>query len=271
MWPHKLVIFHFGTVAPSNHIRDITSQAHTFSAVNLPQLKRCYHPLKRSTLHNDYRSRVSNPPFRPVAEDMDKSPLNKLPAELRNRIYELALHESVGIHIDIWTGAPAAATRIIAAGTSLALTKVCRQVSAETKTVFLAVNTFVIHTYYVDSLEYLLADGTPDTKDTVSGTVEWLLTSGRLIVQHAGEVTIHLGQLESDWNGWKASYAWDCAIGDMLNREGEILKLRAFRVGLFIYSDEDDYDCEESEAGGYMPSTATFVVGRRLAEASENP
>lgn len=79
---------------------------------------------------------------------MDASPLNKLPAELRNNIYELALHNPGGIDIDVMF-----ANKIITAQASqqlLALTETCKQIRQESLPLFYATNTFSFATSDLD-------------------------------------------------------------------------------------------------------------------------
>lgn len=78
---------------------------------------------------------------------MDESPLAKLPPELRNRIYELALRQEnpVRLHWTIWPEEKVHhmdATR--STPTILALTKTCRQIRQESNKLFYAVNRFIV-------------------------------------------------------------------------------------------------------------------------------
>lgn len=79
---------------------------------------------------------------------MDESPLNKLPGELRNQIYELALyHGRINIdttpylHHPADSHFPGAVT--FQARHALALRSVCKQLEKETTQIFYAINTFV--------------------------------------------------------------------------------------------------------------------------------
>lgn len=64
---------------------------------------------------------------------MEASPLNKLPAELRNRIYELAIHRRKDINLVANTKLRSlkATTRV-----PIALTVTCREIRKDTRSMF---------------------------------------------------------------------------------------------------------------------------------------
>lgn len=76
---------------------------------------------------------------------MDRSPLAKLPAELRNHVYELALRHPVPLKLywdpilDEFHRLEAFRPRL-----PLALTETCQQVRVECTQIFYAINTFII-------------------------------------------------------------------------------------------------------------------------------
>ncbi|KAK5117733.1 hypothetical protein LTR85_008708 [Meristemomyces frigidus] len=74
---------------------------------------------------------------------MDRSAIGRLPAELRNRIYELALFIPGGIRLDLGDEYPSMA-RELQEQQLLALTQTCRQLRAESRQIFYAGNVFVV-------------------------------------------------------------------------------------------------------------------------------
>ncbi|KAK5122088.1 hypothetical protein LTR85_004334 [Meristemomyces frigidus] len=73
---------------------------------------------------------------------MEASPLKKLPAELRNRIYEMALQHEDAIIIRT----DGAFDELSASGLPLALTATCREIRNDTLKMFYANNAFHFHT-----------------------------------------------------------------------------------------------------------------------------
>lgn len=80
------------------------------------------------------------------ANNMDKSPLNKLSAELRNQIYEFALQKFDPIEIEIIAAAPHSRRSSVHSNQDtracMALTKTCKQIHKESTGIFYSVNTF---------------------------------------------------------------------------------------------------------------------------------
>ncbi|KAK3635852.1 hypothetical protein LTR22_018987 [Elasticomyces elasticus] len=73
---------------------------------------------------------------------MDKSPLSLLPGELRNPIFELALHEPDDIVLETAQG------KLTAPANTLASARTCRQLRNETHEMFFNYNNFAMKCYY---------------------------------------------------------------------------------------------------------------------------
>ncbi|KAK4888661.1 hypothetical protein LTR27_012447 [Elasticomyces elasticus] len=73
---------------------------------------------------------------------MDKSPLSLLPPELRNLIYEIALHEPDGIVLETAQG------KLTAPANTLALARTCRRLRNETHELFFDRNDFTVNCHY---------------------------------------------------------------------------------------------------------------------------
>ncbi|KAK5725224.1 hypothetical protein LTR17_013176 [Elasticomyces elasticus] len=73
---------------------------------------------------------------------MDKSPLSLLPGELRNQIYELALHEPDDIVLETTYG------KVTAPVNTRALARTCRQLRNETHEMFFNCNDFTMKCHY---------------------------------------------------------------------------------------------------------------------------
>lgn len=89
---------------------------------------------------------------------MDHSPLSKLPAEIRNRIAELALHRDEGDGcIHVWPHGACSIKATFALGSSdrkplkrpRNLIQTCKQLRLEYRLLFFAVNNFVFHNRYI--------------------------------------------------------------------------------------------------------------------------
>lgn len=89
---------------------------------------------------------------------MDSSPLNRLPAELRNEIYELALTEPYGIVLDV-NNHPAAAkyvypktidtkTILRCPRPAISLLSTCKQIRDEARSIYFSVNKLVLFFCY---------------------------------------------------------------------------------------------------------------------------
>ncbi|KAK5115850.1 hypothetical protein LTR85_009444 [Meristemomyces frigidus] len=79
---------------------------------------------------------------------MDHSPLARLPAELRNEIYELALTQAEAV-VDIgqrweWRARGGGIYQVTSIGEALAITKTCKQIRQESASIFFSTNTFDI-------------------------------------------------------------------------------------------------------------------------------
>lgn len=91
-------------------------------------------------------------PSTAVTQRSIRSTLLCLPAEIRNRIYELVFWQSDGIHID------GAQDMVEPPENFLAITEVCRQIHAETRLLVYSVNTFFVDFHFVFWLRSLEDD-----------------------------------------------------------------------------------------------------------------
>ena len=73
---------------------------------------------------------------------MDTSSLIKLPAELRNRIYEYVLYQPQAVKVHIFTGTPTRIRKASDRERILALTAVCKQLCHECSPIFYEINKF---------------------------------------------------------------------------------------------------------------------------------
>ena len=80
---------------------------------------------------------------------MDSSPLARLPAELRELIYQYALYQRAYIRIGISSGTPHLYN--FEDPLDLSLTKTCRQLRAESLPALYAMNTFLLYTDHVQT------------------------------------------------------------------------------------------------------------------------
>ena len=119
---------------------------------------------------------------------MDASSLARLSPELRNRIYEFALFRPEGVLIPFSRSNRSYLPR--SPNAQLALTTVCREVRAETKLLFYAVNTFVLQTHASDPGIFL------DIKE--HDLRQWLNIFGPGRIQVLGGVSLHLGTFEDN-------------------------------------------------------------------------
>jgi hypothetical protein len=79
----------------------------------------------------------------------ETSPFLRLPAELRNPIYEMLLHHNHGIRIDEDWG------MVNPPSNFLAITEVCRQVHVETRILPYSINMFVVDLEFISWLRFL--------------------------------------------------------------------------------------------------------------------
>lgn len=135
---------------------------------------------------------------------MDAAPLQKLPAELRNRIYELALYCPRGIVLDPDRYRPAfwengkllyrndyddpASTHF-----TLALPATCRQLRADTHMMFYAINKFTISTKCSTRI-HSFGFGPPGSNLKLSNLKKWLAVIGAVALSHLTHVCIDLGE-----------------------------------------------------------------------------
>lgn len=101
---------------------------------------------------------------------MDDSPLKKVPAEIRNRIAELALFQEIEVKQQ------KDSTRFIRVGNSaqkhpFALAQACRQLHTETYKMFYSVADFIIHAD-VPTLSYVVEDFLASLKPEVAGEIK---------------------------------------------------------------------------------------------------
>ena len=92
---------------------------------------------------------------------MDKSPLQELPAELRNQIYELALYEREGVGVCVtpqsahigWERKGELEARLpVRLGNPLALTMTCKAIREESLGLFYSINRFTLFLNLLDEL-----------------------------------------------------------------------------------------------------------------------
>ncbi|KAK4633947.1 hypothetical protein CLAFUR0_03756 [Fulvia fulva] len=132
---------------------------------------------------------------------MDKSPLHRLPGELRNRIYRLALIQHDPVKLDS-TGM----NKFIDSGSkrnvknALDLPSTRKQVREEGLSIFFAENRFEIKTDILNGDEKHVAKAMFSTRIAIGG---WLLSLGDS-ARHIGKVTVVL----SGWVAWHHSEDW---------------------------------------------------------------
>ncbi|KAK3631379.1 hypothetical protein LTR56_016876 [Elasticomyces elasticus] len=161
---------------------------------------------------------------------MDESPLQKIPAELRNRISEMVLQEPDGVEITIagghstWRNQPQ-------------LPLVCRQLRKETLKMYFAINEFTIHTDCLEiEVKYNSAPAHPRGK-LVAAVVACLEALGHDNVREAAKFTLHLGEYDNcDDVCTNATYfdpVWG-AVADvqhgLIGRHGLVLPIRDFHL-----------------------------------------
>ncbi|KAK4546437.1 hypothetical protein LTR36_002114 [Oleoguttula mirabilis] len=119
---------------------------------------------------------------------MEASPLKKLPAELRNRIYELALYQRDAITLvaDDKTN-----TLHATAKTSIALTFTCHEVRRDTLSMFYAINKFATRTNYFWLQRGL--DANLRTTACFDQIAEWLECVGVANLKHMTHLCLQLG------------------------------------------------------------------------------
>ncbi|KAK3650690.1 hypothetical protein LTR56_006095 [Elasticomyces elasticus] len=125
---------------------------------------------------------------------MESSTLIKIPAEVRNRIYALTLHEPKGINIQP-NGVDTPANKHL-----LALTAVCRELRADTWQMFYAVNDFTFKSSYLRGFHMDDYDTGPEYEDfpapwSRSPIIGWFSKVGQENLVHAPQLIIELGEL----------------------------------------------------------------------------
>ncbi|KAK0861795.1 hypothetical protein LTS02_007553 [Friedmanniomyces endolithicus] len=129
---------------------------------------------------------------------MNNSPLAKLAPELRNRIYELALYVPGPGGIRVFITKRGARVN----NAPLALTKVCREIRADTVKMFYAVNVFTVYTKIFDDMEEDEgSDGAMDAAGVaempIDRAVNWFAKFGKTNAGMAKRVVINLGTLNA--------------------------------------------------------------------------
>ncbi|KAK5122087.1 hypothetical protein LTR85_004333 [Meristemomyces frigidus] len=119
---------------------------------------------------------------------MEASPLRRLPAELRNRIYELALYERKGI--TLFAGNEVETLHATAA-VPLALTVTCQEIRRETLSMFYAINKFGVVTNFF--MYHRLHDTDRYTKARFAQIVKWLEYIGAANTKHLTHLCVKLG------------------------------------------------------------------------------
>ncbi|KAK0854065.1 hypothetical protein LTS02_011678 [Friedmanniomyces endolithicus] len=127
---------------------------------------------------------------------MDNSPFAKLAPELRNRIYELVLYVLGRSGIKVRLGNRGAQVK----NAPLALTKVCREIRADTVKMFYAVNAFTVYTKVFDDMEEDEgSDGPMDAAGAaempIDRTWSWFAKFGEKNARMAKRIVINLGTL----------------------------------------------------------------------------
>jgi len=124
---------------------------------------------------------------------MDKSPLSKLPAELRNRIWELALASDVPLAAKWRNTESKFRPERPPASDPAALTKTCKQLRAESGQLFYTVNHFILR---VDKRGY--NQYASSFQGFIKGIEAAGAAAGAESVVGAGAVTLDLGRLSSN-------------------------------------------------------------------------
>ncbi|KAK4963318.1 hypothetical protein LTR10_000946 [Elasticomyces elasticus] len=158
---------------------------------------------------------------------MDESPLQEIPAELRNRIAELALYEPDGVEIKIASGRSTCRN-------PPSLPSVCRQLREETYKMYFAVNEFTI---YTDCLEIELKYGPIAARpraELVAAVVKCLSSMGHENVKRSASFTLHLSEYDFNDNNRTNTYfdrVWGTIAGGyqgLISRRGPVLSIRQF-------------------------------------------
>ncbi|KAK5735664.1 hypothetical protein LTR17_008015 [Elasticomyces elasticus] len=158
---------------------------------------------------------------------MDESPLQKIPAELRNRISEMAMQEPKGVEITVARGRSTCRS-------PPSLPSVCRQLRKETYKMYFAVNEFTI---YTDCLEIELKYGPGAAKqraELIAAVVRCLSSMGPENVKRSASFTLHLGEYDFNDDNRTNTYfdhVWGTIAGGhqgLIRRSGPVLSIREF-------------------------------------------
>ncbi|KAK4965487.1 hypothetical protein LTR42_012243 [Elasticomyces elasticus] len=178
---------------------------------------------------------------------MENSPLKKLPAELRNSIYELALWQSGGISIGLIQTPQGFRWRSKAP----ALPSVCRQLRRETVEMFYSINRFTIRTKFIEAYEGYHA-GTEEDDIVITRVIDvarCLRAIGHERVKRAQGVSLHIGRYLGDDAFLDFQDYWDELTNSnysMLGLKGVILPIRPFDVEFtLVLSDGDPGKTQE--------------------------
>lgn len=115
--------------------------------------------------------------------------MKKLRAELRNRIYELALLQPDGVVLRTY------AHGVRSRNAPIALTTVCRQIRAETDSMFYSINNFVVETEILQTMGPYRSSRSPAVaaRRLPQHTLDWLWKLGTNRTSHLKAVTLDLG------------------------------------------------------------------------------
>ena len=122
---------------------------------------------------------------------MEESPLYKLPGELRNRIYELALLQSGGITVFVSALRPHL-FKPTETSNILALTETCKDVRHESSPIFYEINTFTLISKYLGE-QYSGDIRTARNAQWKTGLCIWLNHVGERNVDALSHVDIDIG------------------------------------------------------------------------------
>ena len=140
---------------------------------------------------------------------MERSPLARLPAELRNDIYELVLQAPNTIEV-VFTEFGTVRAR----NARLALTATCYAIRSETLTLYYSLNHFVLQTGYLSTVRY--SDWQAASEKRANKVLAWIRDVGLHNIVLAKDITVNLGC---------AYHAGDVLICDS-DRWGEALRVK---------------------------------------------
>ncbi|KAK5699023.1 hypothetical protein LTR97_006672 [Elasticomyces elasticus] len=182
---------------------------------------------------------------------MDESPLQKMPAELRNRIAELVLYEPMAsISLSQTATQPAAIRRAF--------------LRTETAKMYFAINEFTIFTECLD-IELRHSPLAAEPREKYLGAVVACLEAiGRDNVRAAPKFTLHLGKYDKTGGNLSQEPYFDpvwsavaeCRQG-LIGRKGPVLPIRSFHLAF------------TSMRNGKMGSTQAFIFHYHFAYGSD--